>query len=199
MMNANADRTDGHLDELALDALRAGAGSAADAAHAASCPRCRAALAGLGLLEARLKAAQAPIPAVPTEIEARIFRAYREAVDRRAPAPFASLVRRWTLPAAGLVAATAAVTLTLRLAPPDEARKALREPAPVAVAPTPVPAPADGLGAPQAAAAVDIVDAFRLARALRDGRQVASGWDADGNGLVDGADVRAVARRAVAL
>lgn len=196
-MNANVEPNDGHLDELALDALRAGEGSPENAAHAESCPRCRAALAGMALLEAQLKGAQPRIPRVPQDLEYRIFRAYRDILGKRGTGAHPSLMRRWALPAAGLAAA-AAVTLTLRLAPPGEPAKALREQDQVALAPPPSSVPAGGPEAPNAAA-VDIVDAFRLARALRDGRKVAGAWDADGSGAVDGADVQAIARRAVAL
>lgn len=195
MMNANSKPAEGHLDELVLDALRAGEGSAINAAHATSCPRCRAALARLAGLEARLKGVQPTIPEVPRDVELRIFRAYRASLGKPAPAPFAALVRRWALPASGLAAAAVAA-LALRLTPPVAYRGAVREPARVARVPVPAPA---ALEAPQPTVAVDIVDAFRLARALRDGRQVASGWDTDGNGTVDAADVQAVARRAVAL
>lgn len=195
-MNANAGSNDGHLDELALDALRAGEGSPEDAAHAENCPRCRAALAGIAQFEAHLKAAQPHIPEVPQDLEYRIFRAYRDIRGKRGAGAHPSLMRRWALPAAGLAAA-AAVTLTLRLAPPGEPAKALRERDQVALAPL----PSTPAGVPETpnVAAVDIVDAFRLARALRDGRKVAGAWDADGSGAVDGADVQALARRAVAL
>lgn len=196
-MNANAGSNDGHLDELALDALRAGEGSPEDAAHAENCPRCRAALAGIAQFEAHLKAAQPHIPEVPQDLEYRIFRAYRDIRGKRGAGAHPSLMRRWALPAAGLAAA-AAVTLTLRLAPPGGPEHALREQDQVALAPRPSSVPPGGPEAPNAAA-VDIVDAFRLARALRDGRKVAGAWDADGSGAVDGADVQALARRAVAL
>ena len=227
-MNTSQKNSASHLDDLALDKLRAGESTPVNAAHVEGCPRCRASLAELAVLEDRLKAAQPGIPSVPLLVEARIFRAYRDAVARREPASFPALLRRWTLPVAGLAAAAAAVTLTLRLAPPTyyqapsvapnmappqappemriaapapaspKAREVAKHPpAPVALAP--LPTPGGGLDAPRPTAAVDIVDAFRLARALRDGRQVAAGWDADGDGVVGGADVKALARRAVAL
>lgn len=199
-MNANAKPDDGHLDQLALDALRAGEGTPESVAHAENCPRCRAALAELKLLEARLREEQQPLPAVPPEVEVRIFRAYRGELENRRPAPFPSLLRRWSLAAAGLAAA-AALALSLRLAPsPVERLGTPRQPSRVALGPSATgPATPAALEAPSPTAAVDIVDAFRLARALRDGQRVAAGWDADGDGAVDGADVEALARRAVAL
>lgn len=194
-MSADQTPDDRHLDHLALDALRAGEGTPESAAHAGSCPRCRAALAEMRLLESQLRGAQPPLPAVPPEVEVRIFRAYRNSLGRRSQAPLPGLLRRWSLPAAGLAAA-AALMLTLRLGPPAVERvETPHEPSPLMLAPSTPGA----LEAPQPAAAVDIVDAFRLARALRDRRQVAAGWDADGDGTIDGADVEALARRAVAL
>ena len=46
---------------------------------------------------------------------------------------------------------------------------------------------------------VDILDAYRLALLLGRGETVAPQWDIDGNGLVDGLDVDAIAMRAVSL
>lgn len=193
-MRASAEPNERHLDDLALDALRAGDGTPEDAAHVEGCLHCRVALEKLAQLEAALKSAQPHTPDVPRDLEYRIFRAYRDAIaTRSARAP---LTRRWALPAAGLAAA-AAVTLMLsvRPAPPPAPDRAPRGPGRVALAPS-APPP---LEAPRRAAEVDIVDAFQLARALRDGGRVAPGWDADGNGAVDAADVQAIARRAVAL
>jgi hypothetical protein len=196
MMETKSDRDGGHLDELTLDSLRAGEGTPEDAAHAETCPRCRVALAGMASIEIRLKQAQPRVPEVPQEIEARIFQGYRQRLGRPAPAPFPALIRRWTLPAAGLAAAGIAA-LALRLVPPEASRVAT--PQPSRMASTRVPATTEGLEAPQAAAAVDIVDAFRLARALRDGRHVAAGWDVDGDGTIGSLDVASLAHRAVAL
>lgn len=199
-MSAKTKPDDGHLDQLALDALRAGEGTPESAAHAGSCLRCRSALAEMRLLETRLRDAQPPLPTVPPEVDVRIFRAYRSSLGRRSPVPFPALLRRWSLAAAGLAAA-AALMLTLRPAPPAVERlETPRQPSRVAQGPSArgraTPA---ALEAPSSPSAVDIVDAFRLARALRDGQRVAAAWDADGNGAVDGADVEALARRAVAL
>ena len=199
-MSANAKPDDGHLDQLALDALRAGEGTPESAAHAGNCPQCGAALADLRLLEARLREGQPLIPAVPPEVEVRIFRSYRGSLGRHSQAPLPALLRRWSLPAAGLAAA-AALALSLRLAPsPVERLEMPRQPSRVALGPSAKgPATPAALEAPSSPAPVDIVDAFRLARALRDGQRVAAGWDADGDGAVDGADVEALARKAVAL
>lgn len=183
-----------HVDPLALDALRAGTGAREDADHAADCPTCRAALARLALLEATLKGAQPPAPAVPRELELRILRGYRESSRTPAPATAPDAPRRWLFPALG-AAAAAALLLTInpvRLGDRAGSPPVARLPVATVRAPEPWAAPRPGQG-------VDIVDAFRLARALRDGQQAGPGWDADGNGLVDGADARFLARRAVAL
>jgi predicted anti-sigma-YlaC factor YlaD len=179
-----------HPDALALDAVRSGGGSAEERAHVASCPSCRAALAELALLEEAIKAATPRIPDVPRVVELRILRTYRDAIARPAPAPppLSAFLRRWALPT---IASAAAATLLLTANP-----LRLGDPGKVPTAPPPA---VDALLGRGGAGRVDIVDAFRLARALRDGHQVASDWDADASGAVDGADVEAVARRAVAL
>jgi hypothetical protein len=181
----------GHLDSLALDALRAGEGSPGEAAHAATCPRCRAAAARLGAVQEALKAAQERIPPVPRDLELRILRGYRESLRRPSAPAIPALLRRWALPAAG-AAAAAALLLTI-----NPIR--LGDPGGVVHSPVPVVSAPEELAAPEPGRSVDIVDAFRLARALRDGRDPESGWDADGNGLVDDADVLRLARRSVAL
>jgi hypothetical protein len=47
--------------------------------------------------------------------------------------------------------------------------------------------------------AVTILDAFTLARLLRDGQRPGPAWDANLDGVVDARDVDALARRAVRL
>lgn len=180
-----------HLDLLALDALRAGEGSASDADHVASCARCRAALAGMVSLQETLANAQPRLPEVPRHREVRILRGYRDGFGRSTEPALQALLRRWALPSLG-AAAAAALLLTvnpIRLGDPGGLP---RSATPVAPAPEKM-----ALAAPERR--VDIVDAFLLARALRDGGQAGPGSDADGNGLVDEADVRHLARRAVAL
>lgn len=186
--NGPAER---HLDPLGLDALRAGEGAPGDVAHLASCPHCRAALAELVVLQERLKAGQARLPEVPRDLELRILRGYRESLGRPAPHAIPALLRRWALPAAG-AAAAAALLITINPIRLGDPGGVPHSPLPAVELPHEIAAPAPERG-------VDIVDAFRLARALRDGRQVGSGWDADGNGRVDDADVRHLARRAVTL
>ncbi len=183
----------GHLDPLALDALRAGTGTREAAAHAADCATCRTALAELALLEAALKSAQPAVPEVPRELELRILRGYRESLRAPGPAATPNLLRRWAFPALG-AAAAAALLLTIN---PVRLGDRAGSP-PVSPPPVTLQEP-EGWAAPESGRGVDIVDAFRLARALRDGRQTGPAWDADGNGLVDQADARLLARRAVAL
>jgi len=94
--------------------------------------------------------------------------------------PRSRLVRRWTLPAIG-AAAAAALLLTIqpiRLGDPETCR--------IPGADCRLP---DEREETAPGAAWDIVDAFRLARALRDGEKAGSGGRGR-NGLVDDADVR---------
>jgi predicted anti-sigma-YlaC factor YlaD len=75
---------DGHLDLLALDALRAGEGSAEERAHLEACAECRATVDGFG----RLARALAPAPiAVPADLKRRVLAAAR---PRRAWRPLAA-------------------------------------------------------------------------------------------------------------
>jgi len=65
---------DGHLDLLALDALRAGEGSSEERAHLEACAECRATVDGFG----RLARALAPAPvAVPADVKRRVLTAAR--------------------------------------------------------------------------------------------------------------------------
>lgn len=223
-----------HLEPLALDALRAGEGAPEDATHVASCPRCRAALAKIVLLQETLTRAQLRIPVVPRDLELRILRGYRDSFSNTAQPVIPALVRRWALPALGAAAATALLLTVnpirlgdpgsvphysapvavvqapdpvlspqwagrgadIRIPPPPRAGEKIKASGPEQVAIATAP---DELRVPAPGRSVDIVDAFRLACALRDGRQTGSGWDADGNGFVDDADVRLLARRAVTL
>lgn len=180
-----------HLDPLALDAMRAGEGPPEDAAHVASCPHCRAALAKFVVLQDALTNAQPRIPEVPRNIELRIVEGYRDRFKPTVQPAIPALVGRWAFPAIGAVAA-AALLFTI-----NPIR--LGDPGGVPHSPAPVASALDEMGELPPGRSVDIVDAFRLARALRDGRQIGSGWDADGNGLVDAADVRILTRRIVAL
>src|SRR5689334_2964315 len=61
---------DGHLDLLALDAVRAGEATPEQRAHADACAECRATVAGFRDLAARLS--PAPL-AVPQELRQRIL------------------------------------------------------------------------------------------------------------------------------
>ncbi|HLY07978.1 MAG TPA: dockerin type I domain-containing protein [Planctomycetota bacterium] len=78
---------DGHPDLLALDALRAGEGSAEERAHASQCPECRATLEGFR----RLAAGLAPAPlGVPESVKQQILARTRPSPRRRSWRPLAA-------------------------------------------------------------------------------------------------------------
>ena len=135
-------------------------------------------------LAADLAAAQRPM-VIPASVDASILLAARRALDggRRR-----RIVLRWVT--AGTAAAAAAVVLVaLRLNVPGPSGGAGRgTAAQVAIS--------DDLTAPRTGT---ILDAFRLARALRDRQPVTRAWDANGDGKVDTQDVEALAQVAVRL
>jgi hypothetical protein len=189
-----------HLDLLRLDAIRAGEGTPEEEAHLGSCRRCRKMLDLLRATEASLRGSAPPAGPVPPEIDQAILEAYRRAVPPARKTVFFPVRRRWVAPAVG---AAAAAALILALAGPvlkrtpsrDDAappRSAVEE---LAADQGSVPAEGDINGD----GTVDILDAFRLARALQGPEGSASRADINSDGRVDLFDVDAVARRAVAL
>jgi len=151
------DAADRHLDELELDALRAGEPlPAAAAAHAAWCVQCRAALADLHALAAALRT-QPLAPPVPAAREAAILAVagLHTARARRRQR------RAWAATAAAAALAVFAIAALL------QTRQSI--PAPVVVAGAPASrltadaADLDGDGR------VTVLDAFALARAERQG------------------------------
>ena len=115
---------------------------------------------------------------IPSEVDA--------ALKCRIQAHFAKLRRRrlrWVRIAS--VAATAAAVLVLALSWSGDPQ---RRPGPEALV-----GDLDGSGR------VDILDAFSLARGIRDGEKLSASGDLSGDGIVDEADVDALARLAVSL
>jgi hypothetical protein len=174
---------DGHLDELALDALRTGADPVASARHVAECGECRARLDRLGALAAAL-AAPAPRVTVPPAQDAALLALAGPAAGRIRGRRRA----RWAGAGATLAAVAAALALAFLRSPEDRSAAA-----PIALA---AAGPMDVNGD----ARTDILDAFAVARAIERGDAAGHpGWDVTGDGRVDDADVDALAAAAVAL
>jgi anti-sigma factor RsiW len=209
--------TDKHLDPVRLDALRSGGGTPEEQAHLAGCPACREALAELAALAATLRSARTPLPEVPPAVDEAIMAAWRDRHGRNVRwIPFG---QRWLVPAIGTAAV---ITLALSLGlprqnpipthPPLEGEESLLtsqrlspspflpDSSPQSSSPSPVLShPQSLIPNPESrSSSSTILDAFALARALRDGTPTA-GKDVTGDSLVDRSDVDALARRAVAL
>ena len=160
-----------HPSELDLDQFRdAGDPDPAIAAHLAGCVDCQTLLATLRALTARPKPLEVPASVDEHVIEAAWSTGRRIRGNRR---------RRATLVVAGGFLAAAAALLVLWR--PAEV--------PPQVAAGPADIDRDGR--------VDILDAFSMARALDAHQAPRPEWDLNGDGVVDRADVEAVARAAV--
>ena len=166
------DAGEPHLDLLALDALRAGEGTEEERAHFESCEACKTALEELRALSTALHAERATQRPVPFEISDRIRANARNELAR------SMRLRRLRLPRVALAVAAALLVVALAgfyLASQRDLLDVDR----------------DG--------GVNIVDAFQLARRVRDGGELPRHWDFTGDGTVDAADVDRVVRAAVAL
>jgi hypothetical protein len=122
-------------------------------------------------------------PAISRELDERILGAAREQAGRRAR-------MRWVLRyAIGSVAAAAAVILiVINLPRREQAASQGGGPAAVAMA--------DDLNRD---GKLDILDAYLLAKGLADKQPLAKEWDVNGDGVINGKDVDAVALAAVKL
>lgn len=208
-----------------IEALRTGEGDAADAAHLEKCDRCRETAKELERLSAILRKARREIEPPPLEKEMAIFEAFRD--EHAAPAGGKGGRQerryRWMGPAAA-VAAAMIIALSLSTWWKDSAGEggvvvAAREEPPRSGAERPAEASrtvnakreasSDVSARPSSYARVagdvtgdgriDILDAFRLALAMKGGGKTDPAWDADGDGRVDTADVERLARLAVNL
>jgi hypothetical protein len=184
----NKKTEDGHLDLLQLDALRAGEGTQVDGEHLKNCARCRALLEEIEAGTRLLHAEPPPVTAVPPEVDEAILGEYRRRFGAR---------RRRMLPAYG---AAAAAVLALAVSTPllrDLVREKETVPVPTAEAPAPVSAHADedvnGDGR------LDILDAFHLARKLKQDGAGRVKEDFNEDGRVNRVDVEILAQRAVKI
>jgi hypothetical protein len=147
-------------------------------------------------LRTDLRALFEPPGTVPSEVD----RAILEQAHRRLARPRRRIIRlRW---AAGITAAAAILVIGVVLydaAGPAShpiteyqmAQRLVSERNPLA--------PAEGRADIDNNGRVDILDAFRLARHIEAGDRAERGWDLNGDGRVDRADVDAVAFAAVRL
>ena len=188
---------DAHPDWVRLDAVRAGEPvDPADAAHVATCGRCRSAVSELGSAATDLKLLHEPARGVAQQRDDRILRMARE---RSAQVREAGTDRRRSMRTAGVWVAVAGLALTAALlgARRDQFHDMRRL---VQVAPGPPIAPAvsasvadlDGDGR------VTVLDALILSRAVEAGRRDAA-FDVNRDGRVDEDDVNAVLALAVSV
>jgi anti-sigma factor RsiW len=173
-----------HLDSLALDLVRTGEGSPADTVHLEGCAECREALAEIEAIAGRFRP-RFPAPVdVPAEIEQRIlWNARKRALElRRTPVRRVLLQPGWAVAAVVVLAFGVATFWRQAILAPSSAP-------PQRIARADI----DGDGN------VDMIDALRLARAVRGGGSLDPAWDVNGDGHVDELDTDAVAMRAVSI
>lgn len=207
-----------HLDLLRIDAVRAGEATQEDAAHCSMCVECGNLLNGMGRLEASLKAVQPTVPETPGEFDRAMEQEFTnmfkpEQKDNVLQFPF----WRRRLVAAASIAAAAAVVAAVSLPLLREEFSTADRPAMTgrieqplmkekrAAASKDVRAETNGGFNAYAKAdvngdgAIDILDAFKLARTLEEKTPLAQGWDLNSDGVVNRADVDEAARMAVSL
>jgi Dockerin type I domain len=174
-----------HPDGLALELVRTGEGSPENRAHVDACATCRAVLAGRAGLANELRAASPTPIEIPAEIDGRIlWSARKRALEIRRGRRWRRVSVRpgWAVAAMALLAFGVAALwwqgpLATPSAPPQRIARA----------------DIDGDGR------IDMIDALRLARAVRRGGALDPAWDVNGDGTVDHRDTDAVAMRAVAI
>ena len=174
--------SDRHPDDIDLDCVRTGEASVDVAEHAADCAACQERIAALRKLAGGLAVSPASI-AVPGPREAAIM------ADGARAAARARRRRRWRL-AALPAAAAAAALLTVVL---------LRDTSPSTSSPTDAPRVAAPVADVNNDRAVDILDAFALARCIESGAPAQPAWDFNHDQVIDALDVDLLAQLAVSL
>lgn len=167
-----------------IDAVRSGEAAAAIESHIRGCPQCAAALAQFQVIADQAQAVRTDeYPEAAAADEAVLA-----AIDRRANEIRWLRRGRRVLVHPAWAAAAAVVLISLSVLIFSPVRDLLGRRAEIASA---IDMDRDGT--------TDIVDAYLLAMALQGGRPPANSWDLTGDAVVDGADVRAVARMAVSV
>ncbi len=170
-----------HVDNVTLDAVRAGEIDAESLPHLDDCDQCGEELGWLGQLGGALSIHVAAT-AVQPEKDAAI-RAAARAAGRRGSRRRLGVI----LPVVAAVAA-AGLFLVLRAGGDSPAASSTAVSRQIE---RPLDVNGDG--------AVDILDAFSLARVIEIGADTRPAWDANGDRRVDQLDVDAIARKAVSL
>lgn len=169
-----------HPDLLALDALRADEGTLEDRAHVAGCDACKKALIALEHTASELRDYASGESQVPVAVDEAIF-ARASVALRRMRDRGRVRIQRWIAASAAACVLGAVVLFVCWPAKPEPG---------IVGAPT---------FRPPSAGAVDIVDAYRLARQLRSGDAADSAWDWNQDGVVDVRDVDDMAKQSVSL
>ena len=184
-MTTTRDTHEPHPDLAALDALRTGEAEPEVRSHVDRCERCAALLGELEADATAWAAALSPeAPDVPGEADRRaIETVFAEATRIRGTSRRTGLLLRIATAAAAILLLGVGLSMF-----GDDMDSAADRP-PVAVSRLDV----------DASGAVDIVDAYLVARRLRRGEDAPDRWDVNDDGAVDSGDVRTIARVAVDL
>ena len=161
-----------HLDLLALDSVRFGEATPAEAAHVQACAACQAALEDVKGVARQVQGLYRKVGTVPPGRDRAILELARRELHRVKVRKLAR-PRLWWSAAAAALLVSAGVALWL---PPG------RDPRDI-----------DRSGG------VDIVDAYTLALRVRSGEPLDLRWDLNHDGVVDRKDAEVVAKESVSL
>ena len=181
------EREGRHLDDIELDAVRAGEGDARSEEHLRACARCRSRLEGISADAEALREAHRHVSLPPPAVEARILRH----LTRR------SSSRSWRRLAPPLGAAAAVLFLFVYLQPGRESShrdSTEREEAPSVSTREKDPFLPASPGAPPLGdingdGDVGEADVTELARLVKEGAEGLTEWDFNGDGLTDTKDI----------
>lgn len=186
------DHPDDHPDEVDIDALRSGETDPRVAEHVAACDHCRA---RLNEFERLATALSMPVPEapIPPERDAAILDIADQAARHIRG-------RRRRFQAIPLVAAAAALVLvfaTWSLMTSSQTRSG-QDTGPLVVS-NQDDIPAKGPADVNRDGTIDILDAFLVARTVRDRDELPDEWDFNGDGAVDQGDAEWLGQSAVSV